>query len=174
MNLRTPIPGHPFYEATAVGEIFRVDNIRPLRPAVGKRGGYLQVSLWEYGRSKTFYVHQLVAITFHGPRPSLRHHAAHRDGSKTNNIPDNVQWITKEENEADKIAHGRTNRGERNGSAKVTDAQADEIRRRAKTLPRSTGGVKFKKGALPALAAEYGITASAVWQIINGYRRNAA
>lgn len=170
--MNRPIPGYPHY-VTDAGEVFREGSVNPLKPATAKRGGYLQIPLWTGGKGKTCYVHQLVALAFHGPRPSPRHHAAHRDGDKKNNTPTNVQWITKEENEADKILHGRTNRGERNGSAKVTDAQAAEIRERAKFLPRSTGGVKFKKGALPALAAEYGISANAAWQIIHGYRRAA-
>lgn len=100
-------------------------------------------------------------------------HFVHRDGNKRNNTPFNVQWITKEENEADKIRHGTSNRGERNGTAKVTDVQATEIIERAKHLPRSSGGCRIKKGALPALAAEYGISANGAWQIINGYRRFA-
>lgn len=166
------IPGYPHF-ATDLGQIFRIGSPVPLTPCAAKRGGYLQVAMCSEGKQKTLYVHQLVALAYHGPRPSPRHHAAHRDGNKLNNCPDNVQWITKEENEADKIAHGRTNRGERNGSAKVTDAQALEIIERAQRLPRSTGGVKLKKGYLAALAAEYGLTPSGAWQIINGYRRTA-
>lgn len=131
----------------------------------------MQVSLWENGKGRTFYVHQIVCISYHGPRPSPRHHAAHRDGDKMNNTPGNVQWVTKEENEADKIAHGRSNRGERNGSAKLTDEQAIEVRVRAANLPRSSGGKRMKKGALDPLAQEYGVTASCLRQIITGQRR---
>lgn len=167
-----PIPGYPHF-ASDLGEIFREGNPKALKPCEAKNGGYFQVSLWVNGKGKTHFVHQLVAMAFHGTRPSPRHHAAHRDGNKKNNTPANVQWITKEENEADKILHGTTNRGERNGSAKVSDEQAVEICNRARTLPRSTGGVKFKKGALTALAVEYGLSASGAWQIINGYRRQA-
>ncbi len=168
------IPGHPAYGITPDGRVRRLDTGRWLVPVEAQRGGYLQVALWENGIGKTCYVHQLVAITFHGPRPSSDHDAAHDDGNKLNNHYVNVFWKTQSENERDKIRHGTTNRGERNGAAKVTDAQAEEIKLRSQTLPRSTGGVKFKKGALPKLAAEYGITASAAWQIINGYRRSAA
>jgi hypothetical protein len=170
--MNKPIPGYPHY-ATSLGEIFREGSSSPLKPAVAKRGGYLQVSMWHMGKGKTCFLHQLIALAFHGPRPSPRHHAAHRDGNKINNTPTNVQWITKEENEADKIQHGTTNRGERNGSAKITDAQAVEMIEIAKHLPRSTGGVKLKKGALAQLAAQYGLTPSGAWQVINGYRRVA-
>lgn len=164
----------PSYSIDEVGNVFRNGSDVPLKAVEAKRGGYLQVSLWENGKGKTYYVHQLIALAFHGPRPSPRHHAAHRDGNKRNNTPINVEWITKEENEADKIKHGRSNRGERNGSAKITDAQAAEILIRAKALARSSGGVRFKKGTLPTLAAEYGISANAVAQIIAGRRRSAA
>lgn len=170
--MKKPIPGYPHY-ATDLGEIFREGSANPLKPAVAKRGGYLQVSMWKDNKGKTHFVHQLVALAFHGPRPSPRHHAAHRDGDKMNNRPTNVEWITKEENEADKIRHGRTNRGERNGSAKITDAQAEDLRQRAKALPLSSGGKRIKKGALGMLAVEYGISRSAAWNIINGYRRTA-
>lgn len=168
------IPGHPAYGITPDGRVRRLDTGRWLAPVEAKRGGYLQVALWEKGVGKTYYVHQLVAITFHGPRPSADHDAAHDDGHKLNNHYCNVFWKTQSENERDKIRHGTSNCGERNGAAKITDAQAGEIRQRALTLPRSTGGVRFKKGTLPALAAEFGVTPSAAWKIINGYRRSAS
>jgi hypothetical protein len=168
-----PIPGYPHYEISSDGRVFRIGSSVPLRPVVAKRGGYLQVGLWKEGKGYTCYVHQLVAFAYHGPRPSPRHHAAHRDGRKLNNTAENVQWITKEENEADKIRHGTSNRGERNGSAKLTDAQAAELRARVPHLPRSSGGAKLRKGTLQMLAAEYGLTTSGVWQVINDYRRSA-
>lgn len=169
--MRRSIPGFPSYEISPIGEVYRVGSTMPKSTVVAKRGGYLQISLWEKGKGYTCYVHQLIAFAFHGPRPSPRHHAAHRDGDKRNNTPLNVEWITKEENEADKIAHGTTNRGERNGGAKVSDAQAAKMIEVAKSLPRSSGGKRLKKGALAQLAAEYGVTTSGAWQIINGYRR---
>jgi hypothetical protein len=161
------------YEVSPLGEVYRIGSVRPLKQFPAVCGGYMQVNLWKDNKGKTHFVHQIVAVAFHGPRPSPRHHAAHRDGDKKNNTPTNVQWITKEENEADKIRHGTTNRGERNGSAKVSNAQATEMIELAKSLPLSSGGKRLKKGALAQLAAQYGVTASGAWQIINGYRRNA-
>jgi hypothetical protein len=106
------------YEVSDRGDVRSLHTGRILRPCTLKRGGYLAVSLWIDGRGKTYTVHQLVATAFHGPRPSARHHAAHRDGDKKNNTAANVQWATKEENEADKRLHGTANIGERNGSAR--------------------------------------------------------
>lgn len=168
-----PVPGYTCYRVNERGEVWRDGAAAPLTPSVSQRGGYHQVSLWEFGKGKTHFVHQIVALAFHGPRPSPRHHAAHRDGNKLNNTPTNVQWITKEENEADKILHGRTNRGERNGAAKLTDAQAADIRRRAQSLPRSSNGCRIRKGELAPLAAEYAVTEGCLRNIIFGRRRSA-
>lgn len=167
------IPGWPNYGVTLDGRVRRLDSGKWLSPCASKRGGYLQVSLWHAGKGRLKYVHQLVALTFHGPKPSPKHDVAHHDGDKRNNHYSNLRWATRAENEADKVRHGRSNRGERNGAAKLTDAQSAELRSRAASLPRSSGGVKLRKGVLQKLAAEYGITPSGVWQIINDYRRAA-
>lgn len=165
------IPVSPSYCVTESGRVGRIGSPDWLKPAPMKRGGYLAVSLHESGSARTWPIHQLVAIAFHGPRPSSHHHAAHDDGDKLHNHRGNVLWKTKIENEADKIAHGTSNRGDRNGMAKVSDAQCDEIRERVKALPRSSGGKRIKKGAVDAIAAEYGVTKSAIYLIWSGRRR---
>lgn len=150
------------YMVSANGQIFRVGRDEPLKPCILKRGGYLAVSLWSNGRGKTWPVHQLVCMTFHGPRPSERHHAAHWDGDKSNCRATNLRWATREENEADKIRHGKTNRGERNGQAVLTDAQVAEIKRRLAAGERCCN-----------LAREYGVGGSAISNIKRGARRAA-
>jgi hypothetical protein len=117
----------PSYGITIGGEIFRIDTGRKLKPAPRNKSGYLAVSLWENGKGKSWFVHQIVAMTFRGPRPSPKHHAAHDDGDKTNNHRDNIVWKTKIENERDKIAHGRSNRGDRNGMSRVSREARGEI-----------------------------------------------
>lgn len=110
-----PFPLSPSYGVTPHGDVVRLDTGAILRPAPRNDSGYLAVSLWESGKGKSWFVHQIVAITFHGPRPSPKHHAAHDDGNQLHNHRDNVLWKTKIENERDKIAHGTSNRGDRNG-----------------------------------------------------------
>lgn len=164
------IPGFPSYGVTMGGRVRRLDTGNWLSPAKAKRGGYLMVSLWESGLGKLKPVHFLVAVTFHGPRPTPKHDAAHADGNKENNHYLNIRWATRSENERDKIMHGRSNQGRRNGSARLTDEQVREIRVLAASLPRSSGGGRIKKGTWPALAKEYGVTASCLYQVINGLR----
>lgn len=168
------IPGWPAYCVSESGKVGRIGKPGWLSPSRSKRGGYLIVSLWTNNRGVTKPVHQLVAIAFIGPRPSRAYDCAHFDGDKGNNHWRNLRWATRAENEADKVRHGVSNRGERNGSAKLTDEQTVEIRRRASVLPRSAAGVRVRKGGLQTLAAEYSVTPSAIWQIINGYRRLSA
>lgn len=117
-----PFPLSPSYAVTPHGDIVRIDTGAILRPGVRNSSGYLAVSLWEAGTGKSWFVHQIVAFTFHGPRPSPTHHAAHDDGNKLNNHYSNVIWKTKVENERDKIAHGRSNHGQRNGMSRTARA----------------------------------------------------
>ncbi len=120
-------PLSPSYCVNVLGQVFRDGRDVPLRPVLQGQNGYLQVSLWEDGKGRTWFVHHIVTITFHGPRPSLRHHAAHRDGNKINNAANNLRWLTKEENEAEKVLHGRSNRGDRNGMSKASRMKRGEL-----------------------------------------------
>lgn len=165
------IPFAPSYQITESGKVRRIGGSNFLRACALKRGGYLAVALSENGRLKTWPVHKLVAAAFLDKQPSSKHEIAHNDGDKLNNHWRNLRWATRAENERDKIAHGRSNRGERNGGAKLTDAQARQVILRSKSLPRSSGGRRIRKGEIAKLAIEFGVTASAIWQIINGYRR---
>ncbi|MBV8472924.1 MAG: HNH endonuclease, partial [Hyphomicrobiales bacterium] len=76
---------------------------------------------------KNVYVARLLCIAFHGDPPTPKHHVAHDDGDPQNNTPKNVVWKTPKENSDDIERHGRRNKGQRNGQAKLTDAQAAMI-----------------------------------------------
>lgn len=158
----------PSYGVTTDGRVFRLENAHQLRPCVLKRGGYLAVSLWEGGVAKTWPVHQVVCHVFHGQRPTPKHHAAHRDGNKSNNSEGNIRWATKIENERDKVAHGTSNRGERCGTAILRDGDIIEIRKLVAALPRSSGGKRIKKGAMATVAKQFGVTNGCISQIISG------
>jgi len=74
------------------------------------------------------YVHRMICIAFHGPQPPDKPHAAHKNNISTDNFPENLCWKTAAENEADKVSAGTSNRRERNGRAKLTPQQIEEIR----------------------------------------------
>ena len=76
---------------------------------IGKRGrelkqyigvaGYKSVSSVDLGElGKTTLVHRAVALTFI-PNPDNLPEVNHKDGNKLNNCVDNLEWVTKEENQ---------------------------------------------------------------------------
>lgn len=59
--------------------------------------GYHKVQLYKDGKSKMFYVHRLVAMSFI-PNPDNKPQINHKDGNKDNNTIDNLEWVTSKEN----------------------------------------------------------------------------
>lgn len=92
-----PIPGYLNYYASSAGRIattarratsgglLKLNTSQPRRPrvSVAPQPG------WPQTRER---VSRLVCLAFHGPRPSPRHHARHRDGDGLHNAADNVHW----------------------------------------------------------------------------------
>jgi hypothetical protein len=66
----------------------------------------------------------------YGPPPTEGHVAAHSCGNGSGGCvhPRHVRWATASENEQDKVVHGTSNRGERCGSAKLTEDDVRTIR----------------------------------------------
>lgn len=107
------------------------------------------------GRGRLWKVATIVCEAFHGPRPPGCE-VAHLNGDSLDNRAENLAWKTRAENEADKVAHGTSNRGERQGSSKLTRADVVEIRRMAaEGRPQAEMVLRF------------GIAQSAVSNIVN-------
>lgn len=75
-----------------------------------KPDGYLAVSLWDTAKRgqkkrKTFLVHRLVAETFI-PNDNNKPTVNHKDGIKTNNSVDNLEWTTSHEQNVHSFANG--------------------------------------------------------------------
>ena len=63
------------------------------------KDGYAQVTLKQFGRRGTFYVHRLVLIAFDIEPPTPEHtQANHKDQNPKNNRLDNLEWVTPQEN----------------------------------------------------------------------------
>ncbi len=112
--------------------------------ASGKAGPYRQVCLSRDGRSISRMIHLLVLEKFVGPCPPGRE-AAHRNGKAKDNRLSNLRWATKEENEADKVAHGTARSvGAANPNAKLTESDVRKIRElRSRGWRLSTIGEHF-------------------------------
>lgn len=93
----------------------------------------------------------------HGARPPDKTDAAHSCGDHMCINPAHLRWATRQENEADKVAHGRHIRGERSGTAILNRAQVVDIRRRYER-----GGVTQRQ-----LAQFYGVHIMTISDIVN-------
>lgn len=126
-------PNWPDYEVSENGDIRRTVARSGAKPALRKpyvaANGRLMIVMRSGGVARACYVHRLILEAFVGPAPSDAHQGAHNDGDPLHNHVSNLRWATKQENEADKVRHGTSNRGERFGRARLTNDQAEEIKR---------------------------------------------
>ena len=61
------------------------------------KGGYLIIAPRKNGKQYSRYIHRLVAEAFLPP-PKEGQEVNHKDGDKTNNHVNNLQWLTHQEN----------------------------------------------------------------------------
>lgn len=128
--------------------------MRRLKPVAAS--GRVQVNLHRGGGQKSVRVHRLVLLAFIGPQPAGMEACHFPDSDTSNNRLDNLRWDTPAANQADKVVHGTSNHGERNGSARLDSAQVAQIRRR------------YAEGETQSsLATAFSVTRSNVAHIVN-------
>lgn len=78
---------------------------------------------------RTVFAHRFICERVYGPPPSHIHEAAHHCGKGHEACvhPLHVGWKTPVENAEDRLRHGTQARGERMGSARLTEVQVREI-----------------------------------------------
>jgi hypothetical protein len=151
-----PVPGFEC-SVSAVGEV--KSHVGAVLVGWLDKDGYRRVHVRAEGRYRHVPVHTLVCLAFHGPRPTPEHQAAHGDGRRPNNDAGNLRWATPAEQYDDRRRHGTAApTGEANWSAKLTDAQAAEIR--AAYRPRS------RAASYPALARRYGVSKFLIYRVV--------
>lgn len=106
------IPEFSGYRVNALGQVLGVRRKGSaggiLKHHVDPKG-YPTITMYrDDGKRKTFRVHNVVALVFHGPRPPGKV-ARHYDGDPMNNTPGNIIYGTRSENEMDKVRHGTHN-----------------------------------------------------------------
>ena len=160
-----PIPDFPGYFVTDDGRIWsapREGHVfgRWLRPR-HDIDGYLMVGLWRDGKQYQRRTHRLVLETFVGPCPSGME-CCHDNGNPSDNRVKNLRWDTPSANCYDAARHGTApglkNRGEKNGSAKLTETQVRQI-----IVEYETG--RFFQWEI---ASKYGVSRATVGLIVNG------
>lgn len=94
------LPGYEAYRNYAVrsnGEIVNTDTGLVLAQRICKSTGYKMVNLWSNNKRRSCCVHRLLALAFID-NPTLERDVNHKDGNKTNNRLDNLEWVSHREN----------------------------------------------------------------------------
>lgn len=167
-----PIKGFEgYYEISNHGRVRSLDRLRKSVKGMAKVNGkiisgnhgenhYYQVVLFREGKSKTALVHRLVAEAFI-PNPENKPQVNHKDGDKHNNNVNNLEWVTRSENQIHAYRTGlHPGTGEGNVNAKLTREQVAEIRRTYVKGRRGSGAT--------ILARKYGVKKHAILSIIWG------
>jgi len=122
-----PIKNHGRYEISKAGIIRNIKTKAIKSQYVGSTGYYM-VSFSYAGRSKPQRVHRLLAINFI-KNPKNYPEINHRDGDKLNYNLSNLEWVTHDQNMKHAFATSLVNNtGEKNGQAKLKEAQVIEIK----------------------------------------------
>jgi len=106
------VPGWLRYEASDEGQVRSITRVPRGKPPglikpVPMQNGYMMVTLCGDDGRWQVPVHRVVCMAFHGLPPTPQHEVAHGDGTRTNNRPDNLRWVTRRENMQDCERHGR-------------------------------------------------------------------
>lgn len=146
------------YAVSSLGNVAKATmGLEPERllNMVDNGNGYLRVGLYLNGVSKHYYVHRLVAQAFI-PNDQNKPQVNHIDGNRQNNVVENLEWVTRSENNK----HAFYVLGAKKVNRKLSDEQVRLIR----------GDQREHK----IIAAEYGISRAYVSAIKTGAYRKAA
>lgn len=123
---------------------------------------YPHVTLHKKGIKKTALIHRLVAEAFI-PNPDNKLEVNHKDGNSKNFSIDNLEWVTKSENQLHAYKFGLVSpiKGEKNILSKLSDKQVLDIREKYKT----------KMYSQREIAKEFGVSQCRINFIVNNKAR---
>lgn len=104
------IPGFPDYQVNNIATVRRRDG-KSIKPYLAKTSVGTYIAAWifdAHGAPKHKGFHQLVCLAFHGepPKDGKRYEVNHIDGNKHNNLPSNLEWVTRSQNTQHAIDSG--------------------------------------------------------------------
>lgn len=169
MEDRRPIPGYEgLYTITRDGEVYSDPRPKGVRLGGSRRlaefkrtvsrnaKGYGVLQLWRGGKYDNWLVHRLVALAFI-PNPDGLPEVNHRDGDKTNNAVENLEWASRKENVDHARRSGLCPRGESHAGAKLTEEAVRDARRRRRA------GEPYRR-----IAADHGVHLCTIRAAVTG------
>jgi hypothetical protein len=161
------VPGHPFM-VSSLGKVRNEDRVatfsrdgkmrtcrlrgRLLHPWVAQNG-YQHVSHKNGGERRKYLVHRLVCLAFNFGF-EVGHSVNHKNGVKTDNRAENLEWCTLAENTAHQWRTGLVNlRGQNHPLAKLTDEQADQIRSSTERVAELAGRFQVSESCIYKIRA---------------------
>lgn len=161
------------YQNYMVSNIGRVKSLKYnntekeqlLKPRIDTYG-YLVITLCKNGKVKSIRVHRLVASAFID-NPESKPQVNHKNGTKTDNRFDNLEWVSAKENINHAWDNGLfenlriANIGKNNGRRKLTDEDCEQIR-----IKYSNENITQRE-----LAKEFGCHHAYISSIINNKKR---
>lgn len=160
MNQKTekwlPVVGYEdYYQISDQGNIFSFFTSRPIK-AFLTRKGYLRVDF----KGKKFLVHKLIMETFVGKEPKLQ--VNHKNGIKTDNRLENLEWTTAQQNVDHAWGLGLVPRPTGSKHPRATITEEDVVKIRVAKITKSYG--------LNALAKDFNTTREVIKKV--RYRQN--
>jgi len=93
------IKGFPNYTINEDGKIYSEYKKRYIKPHINSATGYFVIDLQVAGKRIKCYLHRLLCEAFHkNSNPQSKIYVNHKDGNKTNNTLENLEWCTPSEN----------------------------------------------------------------------------
>jgi len=152
------------YAVSSLGRIMRVARSEKgrkpgtIKKPGANRHGYLGTQLAKDGKNYTVRVHRVVSEAFIGPVPA-GYEVNHKDGDKSNNHADNLEYVTHSQN----IAHSYNDLGREhpcgslNKYAKLTEADIPLIRQ-----------LHADGWSQRAIGDRFGVRGTTIWYVLNG------
>ena len=142
------------YEITKDGEVYSLkhNKRKPIKGYIDKYG-YRRVLLYINGKRKKYFVHRLVAEKYI-ENPDNLPQVNHKDGNKTNNCVDNLEWVTPKENIQHAIKNGFR---KSNNTTKLNVKDVKQIKK------------LFSKYSMKEIADMYNVSLSCIKHIHAGH-----
>ena len=141
------------YEISSLGRIRSSQGLKKQILLPGIKNGYLYIFLYKNGEKTFFLINRLVAGNFI-KNPNNKPVVNHKNGVKTDNRVENLEWATYQENTIHSIKTGLSR-------TKLTLKEVEEIR-----------NTPYESCSLKELAEKYGVTKNYIWRIRVGNRRS--